>query len=170
MIIWQVTTKLLFSLNEESVSAIQVFYDCDSLAIFFFMYAASERTSKGTINVWDFSFTQASGLSTYIWYRWIQKAIYRKLSNSEHNDICSCSFFLTCLKKNYCFLCCAALETLVEIANARSSILKSYEALHRDMKSTKERQLIGGLTVQNKIIEGTAFMCWEQNLMLNTLA
>ncbi|PWA64103.1 hypothetical protein CTI12_AA348920 [Artemisia annua] len=31
-----------------------------------------------------------------------------------------------------------ALETLVEIANARSSILKSYEALHRDMKSTKE--------------------------------
>nr|GEV48556.1 hypothetical protein [Tanacetum cinerariifolium] len=31
-----------------------------------------------------------------------------------------------------------ALETLVEIANARSRILKSYEALHRDMKSTKE--------------------------------
>ncbi|PWA44368.1 hypothetical protein CTI12_AA529710 [Artemisia annua] len=31
-----------------------------------------------------------------------------------------------------------ALETLVEIANARSSILKSYEALHRDMKSTQE--------------------------------
>ncbi|GJV04101.1 coiled-coil domain-containing protein 115 [Tanacetum coccineum] len=31
-----------------------------------------------------------------------------------------------------------ALETLVELANARSRILKSYEALHRDMKSTKE--------------------------------
>nr|GEU38348.1 coiled-coil domain-containing protein 115 [Tanacetum cinerariifolium] len=31
-----------------------------------------------------------------------------------------------------------ALETLVEIANARSGILKSYEALHRDIKSTKE--------------------------------
>ena len=47
------------------------------------------------------------------------------------------------LKRSNCFLCCAALETLVEIANARSSILKSYEVLHRDMKSTKEWQVIG---------------------------
>lgn len=125
-----------------------------------FVYADSERTSEGTIGVWDFGFSQASGIPTIIRDRWNPNSYLSLLMNfcyelpkSKHKYICFYfSFILTRIQIGVFFFR-EALETLVKIANARSLILEAHGVLQKDIKSTKEWQKGQVLTLQNNVAE-----------------
>ncbi|GAU22053.1 hypothetical protein TSUD_309570 [Trifolium subterraneum] len=75
-----------------------------------------EVSSKGArqvlVSFWSFDFAKASG----------HPAVIRE---SQDNTFCPSKFFV-------------ALETLIDIANMRSSVLNSFNQLHKEVEDTKE--------------------------------
>lgn len=82
---------------------------------------------------------------------WLGKLCCEVLKFKDMIIVCSWFLFLWLFREhNLLLLFHAALETLVELANVRSSILETHDALIKASKKTKEWQKGGDFYVQHK--------------------
>lgn len=124
----------------------------------FVVFIGSKGATQILISFWSFNFPKASCLPAVIWERWIT-TLDLKSPYFVYAVIVICLYFILDSKNNeFCELkFFTALETIVEIANMRSSLLHSFHQLHPEVQDTKEWKSSNSSGIDN--LNSPYFIC-----------